>query len=117
MNPIERLTELFERFPGIGPRQARRFVQYLLAEHPSYRSNLSDAIRAAREVARRGPVGDLVTIIDSRGMGVRQFVLLSEGTVAEVPISRQDKPAGIQAEANGPPPGATADRSREAGSS
>jgi len=79
--------------------------------------NLSDAIRAAREVARRGPVGDLVTIIDSRGMGVRQFVLLSEGTVAEVPISRQDKPAGIQAEANGPPPGATADRSREAGSS
>jgi recombination protein RecR len=45
VNPIERLTELFERFPGIGPRQARRFVQYLLAESPSYRSGLSDSIR------------------------------------------------------------------------
>ena len=45
MNPIEKLTELFEKFPGIGPRQARRFVQYLLAEHPAYRSQLSEAIR------------------------------------------------------------------------
>ena len=45
MNPIERLTEQFERFPGIGPRQARRFVQYLLAENPSYRTNLAEAIR------------------------------------------------------------------------
>ena len=45
MNPIERLTEHFEKFPGIGPRQARRFVQYLLAENPSYRANLAEAIR------------------------------------------------------------------------
>jgi recombination protein RecR len=45
VNPIERLTELFEKFPGIGPRQARRFVQYLLSEHPAYRGNLSDTIR------------------------------------------------------------------------
>ena len=45
MNPIERLTELFEKFPGIGPRQARRFVQYLLAENSSYRSTLADAVK------------------------------------------------------------------------
>ncbi len=45
MNPIERLTEHFEKFPGIGPRQARRFVQYLLAESPSYRTNLAESIR------------------------------------------------------------------------
>ncbi len=45
MNPIERLTELLEKFPGIGPRQARRFVQYLLSEHPAYRSQLADSIR------------------------------------------------------------------------
>lgn len=45
MNPIDTLTALFERFPGIGPRQARRFVQYLLAEQPSARTTLSDAIR------------------------------------------------------------------------
>lgn len=45
MNPIDTLTVLFERFPGIGPRQARRFVQYLLAEQPALRLNLADAIR------------------------------------------------------------------------
>jgi recombination protein RecR len=45
MNPIDRLTELFERFPGIGPRQARRFVQYVLATDPSYRATLADAIK------------------------------------------------------------------------
>lgn len=45
MNPIERLTDLFEKFPGIGPRQARRFVQYLLAEPSSSRAELADAVR------------------------------------------------------------------------
>jgi recombination protein RecR len=30
MNPIEKLTEIFRQFPGIGPRQARRFVYFLL---------------------------------------------------------------------------------------
>ncbi|MGE5540965.1 MAG: toprim domain-containing protein [Bacillota bacterium] len=41
---IEELTRAFERFPGIGPRQARRFVYYLLAVPPAERSRLSDLI-------------------------------------------------------------------------
>ncbi|MBP9710661.1 MAG: recombination protein RecR [Candidatus Pacebacteria bacterium] len=45
MNPIERLTEAFEKFPGIGPRQARRFVQFLLHQNPSYRNTLSEDIQ------------------------------------------------------------------------
>ncbi|TSC69544.1 MAG: recombination protein RecR [Parcubacteria group bacterium Gr01-1014_56] len=45
MNPIERLTELFTRFPGIGPRQARRFVQYLLVQNSAYRASLADDIK------------------------------------------------------------------------
>ncbi len=45
MNPLDKLTEAFERFPGIGPRQARRFVQYLLSEGPGYRSMLADNIK------------------------------------------------------------------------
>src|SRR6185436_824519 len=45
MNPLEKLIESFERFPGIGPRQARRFVQYLLSEGPGYRSALADNIK------------------------------------------------------------------------
>ncbi len=45
MNPIERLTQAFEKFPGIGPRQARRFVQYLLREQSGYRSALAEDIK------------------------------------------------------------------------
>jgi recombination protein RecR len=30
MNSIEKLIQIFSQFPGIGPRQARRFVYYLL---------------------------------------------------------------------------------------
>lgn len=32
MDAIEKLTELFRKFPGIGPRQARRFVYFLLTQ-------------------------------------------------------------------------------------
>ncbi|MDB5224801.1 MAG: recR [Candidatus Adlerbacteria bacterium] len=45
MDPIQRLTEVFERFPGIGPRQARRFVQFLLSQRAGYRNDLALAIR------------------------------------------------------------------------
>jgi recombination protein RecR len=45
MNPIEKLTDAFEHFPGIGPRQARRFVQYLLAASPATRGELSETIQ------------------------------------------------------------------------
>jgi recombination protein RecR len=45
MNPIDRLTEMFERFPGIGPRQARRFVQFLLQQNSSYRATLAEDIK------------------------------------------------------------------------
>jgi hypothetical protein len=50
--------------------------------------SLPDAIRAAQVAARQGRAGDLVTIIESEGQAVRQFVLLSDGTVAEQPIAR-----------------------------
>lgn len=39
-DPIEKLTSLFERFPGIGPRQAQRFVQFLLRSSPFTRREL-----------------------------------------------------------------------------
>lgn len=45
-DPIERLSALFERFPGIGPRQAGRFVQYLLRSSPSLRRELAEALGA-----------------------------------------------------------------------
>lgn len=41
---IEDLSRAFERFPGIGPRQARRFVYHLLAATSSDRSRIADLI-------------------------------------------------------------------------
>lgn len=45
MNQIDRLTAGFERFPGIGPRQARRFVQFLLRERSAFRLALAEDIK------------------------------------------------------------------------
>jgi recombination protein RecR len=45
MDPIERLARLFEHFPGIGPRQANRFVQHLLKSSSSTRRELIDAVQ------------------------------------------------------------------------
>ncbi|MBI2100561.1 MAG: recombination protein RecR [Candidatus Vogelbacteria bacterium] len=39
--PIEKLVSAFLRFPGIGPRQARRFVYYLLAQNAGIVENLA----------------------------------------------------------------------------
>ena len=45
MDSIHRLAALFEKFPGIGPRQSRRFVQHLLSASPAARSELADYIK------------------------------------------------------------------------
>ncbi|MCX6756837.1 MAG: toprim domain-containing protein [Candidatus Nomurabacteria bacterium] len=44
MNATDRLTELFMRFPGIGPKQAKRFVYFLLREHYQYKEQLIKAL-------------------------------------------------------------------------
>lgn len=45
MDALEKLSALFSRFPGIGPRQAGRFVQFLLRASPAARRELAEAIR------------------------------------------------------------------------
>ena len=50
--------------------------------------NLPDAIGAAKEAARQGRAGDLISVLESRGLAVRQFLLLPDGTVAEQAIAR-----------------------------
>lgn len=52
MNPIERLTEYFMHFPGIGPRQAKRFVYYLLTRDPETLGMLSDSIKTLKTTIR-----------------------------------------------------------------
>jgi recombination protein RecR len=43
-NAIAKLKECFERFPGIGPRQAQRFAYWLLGQDSSFVKNLSDLL-------------------------------------------------------------------------
>lgn len=45
MNIIEKLTEIFKEFPGIGERQARRFVYFLMSRNPAYGENLAELIK------------------------------------------------------------------------
>jgi recombination protein RecR len=44
VNSIDKLTEIFSRFPGIGPRQAKRFVYYLLQRHNGTIEDLKRAL-------------------------------------------------------------------------
>ncbi|MFA5934517.1 MAG: toprim domain-containing protein [Candidatus Paceibacterota bacterium] len=36
MNSIDKLIRIFSEFPGIGPKQARRFVYFLITRHEGY---------------------------------------------------------------------------------
>ncbi len=50
---IEHLVELFREFPGIGGKQARRFVYFLIRKDRAYTQELLDAIaRVKREVGQ-----------------------------------------------------------------
>ncbi len=41
MSSIDNLSTLFMKFPGIGTRQAKRFVYFLLAQNPHFVENLA----------------------------------------------------------------------------
>ncbi len=49
MDIIEKLTEIFKEFPGIGERQAKRFVYFLMSKNSDYAVNLSDFIKELRK--------------------------------------------------------------------
>lgn len=47
-NRIDKLAHLFESFPGIGKRQARRFVYFLLHKDPGYIHELTSSIQSVK---------------------------------------------------------------------
>ncbi|MEK7113272.1 MAG: hypothetical protein AAB873_00425, partial [Patescibacteria group bacterium] len=49
MNTIEKLTEIFKEFPGIGERQAKRFVYFLMGRQNGYTTLLSDLIKELKK--------------------------------------------------------------------
>ena len=53
MDSIEALTGLFERFPGVGPRQAQRFVQFLLRSSPTLRSELIESVKKLNDTVHQ----------------------------------------------------------------
>jgi len=55
MDAINKLAELFKDFPGIGPRQAKRFVYYLLSRNNGYLDNLSKLISELRREIKNCP--------------------------------------------------------------
>lgn len=52
MDSFHRLEEIFAGFPGIGPRQAKRFVGHLIGRSPSYIKEFINAIDKVRSEAR-----------------------------------------------------------------
>lgn len=56
MNAIDKLTELFRDFPGIGPRQSKRFVYFLLSRNRSYLEELARLIVDIKKEIRICPL-------------------------------------------------------------
>lgn len=49
----ERLTNAFKHFPGIGPRQARRFVYFLLSRGPKFSGEFANQIKQLHDSVTR----------------------------------------------------------------
>jgi recombination protein RecR len=52
MDSLHKLEEMFAHFPGIGPRQARRFVYYLLGKSPAYLKELTQLIEEIKKATK-----------------------------------------------------------------
>ena len=55
MNPIEELAKHFKEFPGIGERQAKRFVYFLLHKNPNYVKELGDKVLDLKNTIHQCP--------------------------------------------------------------
>lgn len=49
MDKARKAAEYFAKLPGIGPRQAKRFVYYLLNQDTSFLNNLSETIKNLKD--------------------------------------------------------------------
>ena len=74
MDPIQKLSNLFAEFPGIGTRQSRRFVYFLLKKNKGYikelvalieslEGNISECVRCRRYFMKRHQEAPLSCLI------------------------------------------------------
>lgn len=69
MDHLNRLHDLFKQFPGIGPRQAKRFVYFLLNTSDGYRDML---VKEISELASRVSIcSSCFRYFDSKGLDRR----------------------------------------------
>lgn len=55
LDPINELAELFRRLPGIGPRQAKRFVYYLLGSDSATVARLANLLSELQLLVKQCP--------------------------------------------------------------
>lgn len=55
MDPIEKLSLYFKEFPGIGERQSKRFVYFLLHKNPNYVKELGENILTLKNLIHQCP--------------------------------------------------------------
>jgi len=55
MDNIEKLAQKFKEFPGIGERQAKRFVYFLLHKNPNYIKELGEEILSIKNEIKQCP--------------------------------------------------------------
>lgn len=55
MDSFEKLINIFESFPGIGPRQAKRFAYYLLGKDTYFLNDFSDLLKEIKKEMSRCP--------------------------------------------------------------
>lgn len=56
MDIIQKLSAIFEQFPGIGPRQAKRFVFSILEKNESFAENLSSLVLELKRKIKQCPL-------------------------------------------------------------
>ncbi len=82
MDKIDELAQALSRLPGIGPRQGKRFVFYLLAAPPAERAKLAELIVSLGKNVRQCPEclrfynGTTATVCDYCSEGKRDDSLL-----------------------------------------
>src|SRR6185369_14727435 len=55
MDPVSKLVELFAEFPGIGPRQARRFAYFILTRPNGFIADFVQALSEAKKSLKSCP--------------------------------------------------------------
>ncbi len=86
MNSIDKLAELFQKFPGIGKRQARRFVYFLLHKDNIYIqklineiANIKKEINQCKECYRFYPEnGKSLCPICIQDTGIKQLMIVEK---------------------------------------